>query len=275
MRDARVELLRRRDWRRSPPGRGRAASRVARAATATPRDEVAGECAQGRLRAGRPCRRNSARPARARRPRAGRSRRACVALKPTSAMASTVASISWRRRASSLSTRRMRIGRAGERGEGVGIRRQYFERSISQAARDPVSRPAPGSRRIRAHIPGGSESVSGVIDGFVWPPNSLIMIDRMVTKKTGVRNRPRQGHAGHAEDHGGADRLAHFRARPVAIASGITPRMKAKDVIRIGRRRSRHASTAACDRRVAMLLALPWRIRRSGWRSWRPGRSAR
>src|SRR5438067_1115858 len=34
---------------------------------------------------------------------------------------------------------------------------------------------------------------------------------------------------------------------PCAITNGTTPRMKAKDVIRIGRSRSLHASTVACQ----------------------------
>ena len=43
---------------------------------------------------------------------------------------------------------------------------------------------------------------------------------------------------------------------PVAIISGTTPRMKAKAVIRIGRSRSRQASTAASTARGAALLRL-------------------
>ena len=37
---------------------------------------------------------------------------------------------------------------------------------------------------------------------------------------------------------------------PVEMTSGSTPMMKASDVIRIGRSRSRLASIAACDRRA-------------------------
>ena len=44
---------------------------------------------------------------------------------------------------------------------------------------------------------------------------------------------------------------------PVAIISGTTPRMKAKAVIRIGRSRSRQASTAASTADGAALLRLP------------------
>ena len=39
---------------------------------------------------------------------------------------------------------------------------------------------------------------------------------------------------------------------PVAITSGTTPRMKANEVIRIGRKRARAASTADFDDRLAV-----------------------
>ena len=51
--------------------------------------------------------------------------------------------------------------------------------------------------------------------------------------------------------------------------------MKAKAVIRIGRRRSRHASTTASIGSLRPGPPLLARTRRSGWRSWPRGRRAR
>ena len=57
------------------------------------------------------------------------------------------------------------------------------------------------------------------------------------------------GHADHAGEHRGAERLAQLRAGADApTPSAITPKMKASEVIRIGRSRSRAASTAASKR---------------------------
>ena len=62
---------------------------------------------------------------------------------------------------------------------------------------------------------------------------------------------------------------------PEASTSGTTPKMKANEVIRIGRSRSRDASSVASKTRLAFLRAVAWRIRRSGSRSCTPGRPAR
>ena len=73
----------------------------------------------------------------------------------------------------------------------------------------------------------------------------------------GVENRGREHcHANHAEEHYRAQSLSHLGARAVAIISGITPKMNAKPVMRVGRRRSRAASMAAS---AACLLS------RSAW----------
>ena len=61
---------------------------------------------------------------------------------------------------------------------------------------------------------------------------------------------------------------------PVEIASGSTPKMKASEVIRIGRRRSRAASSAASQRILALPLGAARRTRRSGSRSWPTGPSS-
>ena len=82
--------------------------------------------------------------------------------------------------------------------------------------------------------------------------------------------RPKRGHAEHAEEHRRAERLAHLGAGAAGDHQRHTPRMKANEVIRIGRSRVR----AACDRRLRrgvtpVLLAPAWRTRRSGSRSCR------
>jgi hypothetical protein len=56
---------------------------------------------------------------------------------------------------------------------------------------------------------------------------------------------PDEGGDEHAEEHRRAHDRARGRARSVASISGITPMMNAKAVIRIGRNRSRAASSAA------------------------------
>src|SRR5215831_12645271 len=62
----------------------------------------------------------------------------------------------------------------------------------------------------------------------------------------GREEKAETGHAQHPEQHRCAQRLPHFSApAPVATASGATPRMNERDVIRIGRRRVRAACTAA------------------------------
>ena len=80
-----------------------------------------------------------------------------------------------------------------------------------------------------------------------------------------------QRHAQHAAEHGHAQRPPHLRAGALATISGTTPRMKANEVIRIGRRRSFTASSVASRRgrpasrfslanstiRIAFLLARP------------------
>ena len=67
---------------------------------------------------------------------------------------------------------------------------------------------------------------------------------------------------------------------PVEIASGVTPRMNASDVIRIGRNRSRDASIAAADGdnpscvfstanstiRIAFFAARPSSVTRPIWK---------
>ena len=61
---------------------------------------------------------------------------------------------------------------------------------------------------------------------------------------------------------------------PVANISGTTPRMKAKAVIRIGRRRKPRRLHRGLDDARGLPRAGAWRIRRSGSRSWPRGRSA-
>ena len=58
---------------------------------------------------------------------------------------------------------------------------------------------------------------------------------------------------------------------PVAMASGVTPRMKASDVMMIGRRRMRAACSAASIK-PSPAAEDHERTRRSEWRSWRRGR---
>ena len=60
----------------------------------------------------------------------------------------------------------------------------------------------------------------------------------------------------HAADHAGADVVLAARARAMAAPAGMTPAMKAMEVIRIGRRRSRAASMAASKAGLARLLRI-------------------
>jgi len=53
------------------------------------------------------------------------------------------------------------------------------------------------------------------------------------------------GDPDHPEQHSSAEGLRHSDPAPVAIARGKTPRMKAKEVMRIGRRRVWAADVAA------------------------------
>jgi hypothetical protein len=58
----------------------------------------------------------------------------------------------------------------------------------------------------------------------------------------------RIGHAEHSEKDGGAERLAHFRTGAAAENEREDTEMKANDVMRIGRKRRRQASTAEVKR---------------------------
>ena len=76
----------------------------------------------------------------------------------------------------------------------------------------------------------------------------------------------------HPRKHGNADRLAGAAPAPLASTSGSAPRMKANDVITMGRKRAWAASTA--DPRLALERAIHAPPRRSGWHSWRTAPSA-
>ena len=61
---------------------------------------------------------------------------------------------------------------------------------------------------------------------------------------------------------------------PAATTSGNTPRMKANEVIRIGRSRSRRRLQRRLEAAAGPPGAAAWRTRRSGSRSCTPGRPA-
>ena len=67
--------------------------------------------------------------------------------------------------------------------------------------------------------------------------------------------------AEHAGEDGDAERARISAPAPTARASGTTPRMKASEVMMIGRRRRRQASTRG-SRASRLGRIFPWRTRR-------------
>ena len=67
----------------------------------------------------------------------------------------------------------------------------------------------------------------------------------MVTKNTGVRNKPNNVTPSMPENTAMPMAWRISLPAPLAVTSGITPMMKAKEVIRMGRKRNRQASIAA------------------------------
>ncbi len=82
-------------------------------------------------------------------------------------------------------------------------------------------------------------------------PRPAQPVDRI--EKHGRQDKAEQRDAEHAAEHGGAQGLRISAPAPRAIISGTTPRMKANEVITIGRSRSRQASSVASRARLARL----------------------
>ena len=77
---------------------------------------------------------------------------------------------------------------------------------------------------------------------------------RTTTYSIGINSRFRTCRGDHPPKHRGAYGHAPCGARAFAITSGTTPRMKASEVIRIGRSRMRAASTGGIQGRQSLLL---------------------
>ena len=93
-----------------------------------------------------------------------------------------------------------------------------------------------------------------------WPPVLLEWAVAGQAAQQDVEHRRQEdaegGDADHAGKDGDAHGLAHLGAGAGRITSGSTPMMKAIDVMRMGRRRRRLASIAACARRAPGKLQL-------------------
>ena len=70
------------------------------------------------------------------------------------------------------------------------------------------------------------------------------------------QKQPKECHPHHAAEHRCAQRAQHLGASPRRQEQGSTPGMKAKDVMRIGRRRMRQASIAAVTRSLPLAAGL-------------------
>src|ERR1700730_8266951 len=113
-----------------------------------------------------------------------------------------------------------------------------------------------------------------VIDSL--PARPLLPIRRMTVEKTGVNSRPNPVTPSIPENTAVPSDWRISAPAPVATMSGATPRMNAKDVIRIGRSLVRAARTAASPAlapsscalranstiRIAFLVARPTRTRK-------------
>ena len=128
---------------------------------------------------------------------------------------------------------------------------------------------------LRAHVAASFAGAPGIRRRLPLPALSPVPSARQQHEEQRNEDGGDEGRDEHAAEHAGAHRLPRRRAGARRrAASGSTPSTNASDVITIGRKRSRAASSAASHWATVPWPAPARRIRRSGSRSSPRGRSA-